>query len=68
LRKLDPPDRKESSMSVVVLQAVLAGYAAVTFAVAVRMQSRARVVTMAFPHENDVRDSVGRHRATAALV
>ena len=55
-------------MSVVVLQAVLAGYAAVTFAVAVRMQSRARVVTMAFPHENDVRDSVGRHRATAALI
>jgi len=55
-------------MSVVVLQAVLAGYAAVTFAVAVRMQSRARVVTMAFPHEHDARDSGGRHRGNPALV
>ncbi len=55
-------------MSVVVLQAVLAGYAVTTFAVAVRMHSRARVVTMAFPHENDAPRSGGRHRGTAALI
>jgi len=55
-------------MSVIVLQAILAGYAVITFAVAVRMQSRARVVTMSFPHDVDARDSSGHRRGNPALV
>ena len=47
-------------MSVVVLQAIVAVFAVVTFAAAVRLQSRARTVTFAFPQELEP----GRHTAT----
>ncbi|MGI8646500.1 MAG: hypothetical protein ACR2JD_09310 [Nocardioides sp.] len=55
-------------MSIIVLQAALAGYAVIAFAAALRMHSRATVVTMSFPHEHDTRDSAGPHRGNAALV
>ena len=48
-------------MSLVVLQALLAAYAVITFGVALRMRSRSRTVTMAFPHE--IVEGSGRHTA-----
>ena len=41
-----PPGSKEISMSIVVLQALLAAYAVITVGVALRMRSRARTVTL----------------------
>ena len=54
-------------MSIIVLQAVLAAYAVITFAIALRMRSRSRVVTMVFPNETDTRQSYGRHRLPALV-
>ncbi|GAA2122449.1 hypothetical protein [Nocardioides bigeumensis] len=47
-------------MSIVVLQALLAAYAVITFGVALRMRSRARTVTLVFPSEIT---ETGRHAA-----
>jgi hypothetical protein len=47
-------------MSLVLLQALLAAYAVITFGVALRMRSRARTVTVVFPHEIT---ETGRHAA-----
>lgn len=55
-KQLDPPDCEETPMSIVVLQALVAAYAAVTFAVALRMRSRARIVTVTFPREVEQRE------------
>jgi hypothetical protein len=55
-----PPGSKEISMSIVVLQALLAAYAVITFGVALRMRSRARTVTLVFPSEIT---ETGRHAA-----
>ena len=48
-------------MSLVLLQALLAAYAVVTFGVALRMRSRAKTVTVVFPHE--ITEGPGRHAA-----
>ena len=50
-------------MSIIVLQAALAAYAVITFAIALRMRTPSRVVTLVFPTQTDLaRPSVGRER------